>query len=209
MAESTFLPKAAQCETYIFRTQSLISWRARFWLRANVGIASERFVTPRIFASRAAVGLAIAMTLSSTFLFVQASVAGTSSSGWKVPVLVESSTDWAMYPRISMAASGDAMAVWTQRSPPPDPFNRPGDGDVWASRYEPGLGWFPAESFGFVPGNAPDPRVAIDARGNAVAVWTEVEGVAPAQPSGRIAMSSARDGRGCTCWLTQTPAPRT
>lgn len=146
----------------------------RFWLRDTVGIASRRLGTQRIFTSGAAVPLALALMLSSMFLVIQDSVAG-SSSGWRISVLVESSSDWAMYPRIAVAASGDAMAVWTQRSPP-DQFNPPGNGDVWASRYAPGVGWLPAEAFGFVPGDAPDPRVAIDSRGNAVAVWTEVEG---------------------------------
>lgn len=79
----------------------------------------------------------------------------------------------AVSPRLAVSANGDAVAVWLQS----DGFRY----DVWSNAYEGNLGWGIAEQ---VDRDPTDPqsgahlRLAIDASGNAMAVWTR-EGEQP------------------------------
>lgn len=71
---------------------------------------------------------------------------------------------------VAVEPDGDAMSVWHQRD---------GDrADVWANRYASGTSWGTA---GLVEtengGTARNPDVAMDANGNAIAVWFQNDGV--------------------------------
>lgn len=71
-------------------------------------------------------------------------------------------------PAVAVDASGNAMAVWAELVG--------ARRDVWASRYTPRSGWSTPELIEREPGNAESPDVAIDAAGNAVAVWVQQDG---------------------------------
>jgi len=72
-------------------------------------------------------------------------------------------------PRVAMDSSGNAFVVWDQF-----------DGaqhNIWANRFEPTLGWGAAQLLeGDNAGRALIPRVAGNARGDAVAVWYQTAG---------------------------------
>ena len=72
-------------------------------------------------------------------------------------------------PRVAMDANGNAMAVWNQSDGTRD--------NVWASRFTPGTGWGQATLIETDNvGSARSPHVAMDNRGNAVAVWYQSDG---------------------------------
>lgn len=74
-----------------------------------------------------------------------------------------------MSPQISVDANGNAMLVWRQT----DVRYK----NIWASRYEAGIGWGAAELIETNDaGNAGNHQIAVDASGNAVAVWQQYDG---------------------------------
>jgi hypothetical protein len=87
------------------------------------------------------------------------------ADGWSTPRLIENdSTASAINPRVAMSPSGSAMAVWTEVG---TTRNR-----VWANFNVAGTSWLvPEELQPFDTSSAAQPHVAIDAAGNAVAVW--------------------------------------
>lgn len=94
-------------------------------------------------------------------------------TGWSAPVALEASprdvvnVDLAMDP-----ASGRAVVMWTQGS----------DTSVsaaWARHFDPASGWTatqPVLSAGTPAGRADEITVGIDAQGNAVAAWSQLDG---------------------------------
>jgi hypothetical protein len=94
----------------------------------------------------------------------------TAGSGWGTPALIETSDAGnAFNPAIAMDGSGNALAVWNQF-----------DGvrnNIWSNRYTVGSGWSAAELIEtFNTGSTDLPRIAMDAGGNALAVWSQSDG---------------------------------
>lgn len=88
---------------------------------------------------------------------------GTSEDIRQTPGSPQAETD------VGVSADGTAIAVWGQ-------FDAMMP-NVWANRYVPGDGWGTALRIGPDPaGNSRAHRVAVDANGNAVAVWQQSDG---------------------------------
>jgi len=91
-------------------------------------------------------------------------------SGWSTPVLIETNTAGNAYaPNVAIDANGDAIAVWHKY-----------DGtrnNIWANRFVPGTGWGAAT---LIETNntqsASYPRIAMNANGDAIAVWDQYDG---------------------------------
>jgi len=88
-------------------------------------------------------------------------------TGWGTVTLVEyDDAGSAMNPRVAVDGSGNAIAVWHQQ-----------DGvrnHIWSNRYVFGVGWGHAEVIEDEPyASAVYPQVAVDAEGNAFAVWEQ------------------------------------
>lgn len=75
-------------------------------------------------------------------------------------------------PQLAGNDAGQAIAVWIQGAVA---F---ADGDVLASRYEPGVGWSSPALLETGSQRAQTPQVAMDEAGNAVVVWVQDDGVA-------------------------------
>lgn len=76
----------------------------------------------------------------------------------------------AFAPQVAIHASGHAVAVWYQ-------FTSSGRSDIWANRYTPATGWGTAERIETDDaGPANDVQLAMDASGNAIAVWRQHDG---------------------------------
>ena len=90
--------------------------------------------------------------------------------GWGIAGLVETNdAGGAWLPQIAVYGTGNAIAVWFQS-----------DGtktSIWADRYVVGAGWAAPELTGIGVGDAESPRVAVDGTGNAIAVWSQYDGV--------------------------------
>ncbi len=86
------------------------------------------------------------------------------TAGWGAPVAIESYDAISEHPQVAVDPTGAAIAVWGQS-----------DGANWAiaaNRYVPGVGWGSAAYIASnITATAQLPSVAVDAAGNAVAVW--------------------------------------
>lgn len=94
----------------------------------------------------------------------------TAGSGWGTPTRFDTqSSGNAEVVQIAMDANGNGLAVWVQS-----------DGmrtHAWASRFAVGSGWSTAARIETSDtGNANEPQLAIDANGNALAVWIKRDG---------------------------------
>jgi hypothetical protein len=93
----------------------------------------------------------------------------TRRDGWSFARSIETSLRDATTPQVAVDARGNAVAVWEQS-----------DGmryAIWSNRYTPSAGWGVAERIEAEQADdATNPQVAVDARGNAVAVWEQSDG---------------------------------
>jgi hypothetical protein len=94
------------------------------------------------------------------------------SNTWGAAVLIELSSGEAARPRIAIDANGDAIAVWSQS-----------DGvrsSIWANRFTAANNtWDSPNATLIEANNAGDaffPEIAIDANGNALAIWRQSDG---------------------------------
>lgn len=93
------------------------------------------------------------------------------TSGWGTPkILEDENLGNAVFPQIAVDAHGYAIAVWHQ-------FDGTRD-NVWSSRYTPDLGWGDASLLEVEnAGGAIRPHIAMDASGNALALWSHYNGI--------------------------------
>jgi hypothetical protein len=91
--------------------------------------------------------------------------------GWGTPTIVENDdTGDAFGPQIAVDATGNATAVWYQNDGALD--------HAWGNRYVVGVGWgTPALIETENLGNVKETQVANDGNGNAMAVWTQNDGI--------------------------------
>ncbi|MGQ0797436.1 MAG: hypothetical protein ACT4OI_06210, partial [Methanobacteriota archaeon] len=93
----------------------------------------------------------------------------TPGAGWATATYIEASGGEAIEPRVAMDAAGGAIAVWRQLSGSAR--------SVFANRFVPGAGWGSPQLLETDDtGDAAGPRIAMDAAGNAVAVWSQSDG---------------------------------
>ncbi len=92
-----------------------------------------------------------------------------STDSWGTAELVENDDNGAVNPQIAIDANGNAIVVWLQSNGTA--------GSIWANRYIPNFGWGSAQLIETDDtGDARAPQIAIDANGNAIAVWSQEEG---------------------------------
>ena len=131
------------------------------------------------------------------------SIRYTAGSGWGTAALIEWTGGDAGDPQIVFDASGNALAVWQQDSG----FST--NMRIWSNRYTVGSGWggFPAiiqtDISGGATANAVTPRIAIDADGNALAVWVQPDGASDNTPDVWVNRYTAGSGWGTTANLGQ------
>jgi hypothetical protein len=73
--------------------------------------------------------------------------------------------------QVAFDRQGNAFAVWDQHDAGVN-----GRVSIWANRFTPGQGWGTAESIEGSTQFALSPQIAVDASGNAIAVWTQNDG---------------------------------
>jgi methyl-accepting chemotaxis protein len=105
-------------------------------------------------------------------------------SGWGIAQLIETDNSGsAMYPQVAADGQGNAVAVWNQNDGVRD--------NIWANRYVVGSGWGVArlmETNNLGP--AYDPQVATDNQGNAIACWSQHDGLRYDITANRYAVGS-------------------
>jgi hypothetical protein len=97
--------------------------------------------------------------------------------GWGTAVLVEQNDadPYAGSPRVAFDGDGRAHAVWTQTDA------ATGNASAWANRFVPGTGWDVPDLLESEPGEVSgNVELAVNDGGEAVAVWTQLDGTAMA-----------------------------
>jgi Coagulation Factor Xa inhibitory site len=90
---------------------------------------------------------------------------GTWSAAVELSVPASGNAQW---PQIALEPGGSTVAVWAQQG---------ARFDIWANRYQPGVGWGTAVRIeNDDAADAWGPSVAVDARGRAFAVWPQSDG---------------------------------
>ncbi len=88
---------------------------------------------------------------------------------WGTAAVIETNAGNAYAPQIAIDTNGNALAVWQQHDGTRD--------NLVANRYTAGSGWGTASLIETDnAGNASSPQIAIDANGNALAVWNQFDG---------------------------------
>jgi hypothetical protein len=96
------------------------------------------------------------------------------TDGWGTaePIVTDDADDAnANFPQVAVNAEGTAVVVWER--------SHGTTVDIWSNRYTPSRGWRSPERIEANEGGSLKPKVAVDAEGNAVAVWTQYEGGTP------------------------------
>jgi hypothetical protein len=92
------------------------------------------------------------------------------NSPWGITSPVENNLGNAYAPRIAFDAHGNALAVWQQGD---DTHSH-----IWSNRYVAGRGWSVATRLSTSnTGHAIGPQLVTDAKGNAMVVWHQIDGV--------------------------------
>jgi hypothetical protein len=102
----------------------------------------------------------------------------TPADGWGTAERIEANTEhdaWQL--QVAMDSQGNAIAVWAtavteQSSDVIEIFEY----YIWSNRFSPTAGWANPERVDEHEDNASNPQIAMDARGNAVAVWEHIAG---------------------------------
>ncbi len=113
-------------------------------------------------------GAAALFLLMAGFPLLAPAAEAAPASGWQVARLIETDSGTVFDPQVAVDGSGNAMAVWIQTGS--------ARWDIHANRYVAGSGWGNANLIETNDaGNAYGPQVAVDASGNAIAVWFQAE----------------------------------
>jgi len=102
----------------------------------------------------------------------------TSSDGWGMAERIEGNTDYdASNPQVAMDSQGNAIAVWaTSITKHYGDVVETNTYHIWSNRFTPASGWGSPERVDEHEDNALNPHVAMDAQGNAIAVWQHHDG---------------------------------
>jgi hypothetical protein len=101
------------------------------------------------------------------------------------------STGWEQSLAVDLRGNGDAVVVWSQP-------NETGKNDIVANRYSAGV-WATPQVIDGLPGNAAEPHVTMDGRGNAMAIWQQQD------DKNRSAIFYARYVAATASWTTPSP----
>jgi hypothetical protein len=93
-----------------------------------------------------------------------------STAEWGAAELIEADAGDATSPQLAVDSSGNAIAVWSQG------IGLPSQTNIMSNRFD-GTDWGTAELIETGAGNAASPQVAFDNSGNAIAVWSQSDGL--------------------------------
>ena len=149
------------------------------WLRNGVAISgavAASYATPALALGDSGAIYAVIVYNGAGVVFSQDAVltvtAPPSVAEWVTPAAIKTNDTFdAQAPSLSVNAAGEAVAVWMQGGG--------GAGlNIWANRYTPGSGWGVAQRISDGQGGAQGAQVvAIDASGNALAVWQQSDSI--------------------------------
>ncbi|MGQ7273870.1 Ig-like domain-containing protein [Marinobacter sp. V034] len=146
-------------------------WSNRYTVGTGWGMAAERVEAsstedsrePRIAIDAAGNAITVWQQNDGSHYNIRSS-RHVKGSGWSAAENIETGNGAAEKPQIAMDINGNALVVWVQS-----------DGTrsyIWSNRYTASVGWGVAETIeANNAGSALSPQIAIDADGNALAVW--------------------------------------
>jgi hypothetical protein len=121
-------------------------------------------------------------TLLLTLTFASAWAADPPQGGWKTAKRIDAN-DLSNAPLIAADDRGNAIALWVQSDALPQQYG------VWTNRYTAGKGWGQPEHINDYVGQAAELALAINKRGEALAVWAQYSVFDPNNPSAPFSSS--------------------
>jgi hypothetical protein len=134
------------------------------WDYAEAVEGTALFITPAVALDEAGNAIAIWTESSPGAVWSNRYTEGT---GWGSTERIDARTGDVYEPSVAVDAAGNAIAVWVQ------PRRGTSVASVWTNRYEVGSGWGEAHIIGTAEYGVRDPRIAMDATGDALVVWTD------------------------------------
>ncbi|MFZ1985819.1 MAG: hypothetical protein WAU91_15480 [Desulfatitalea sp.] len=157
--------------------------KARVWGTAekissdDLGPASSPQIAMDAAGNAIAVWGQTNMTVEGQFMSAVIRANHFDGTSWGIPEFLQNNYPpeyYSLFPQIAMEAAGNAIAVWRQPQETwyGDEIHYPID-VIWANRFD-GTSWGTAELLGTgFAGDANKPQIAMDAAGNAIAVWQQ------------------------------------
>lgn len=100
-------------------------------------------------------------------------------AGWGTPELVGPETGGSFTPDVAVDPVGNGIVIWAQQE---SPDNVGTGGRIWANRYDASRGWeIPTPIEGTFAMNVRGADVAMDAQGNAMAIWEANDYLTPSR----------------------------
>ena len=156
-------------------TSSLNVWVSRYspgsgWSEAEVLMEDEGNAEPALAGDTRGSVILVMQHFCPGFDFCIAASIYSDALGWTEPHLINPGlVTRSQHARVAMNANGEAVVVWEE-------FDGQSS-DVWTSRWSPSQDWSEPVLLETQPGDAVHPQVAIDDAGNALAVWSQHDGV--------------------------------
>ena len=166
------------------------SWGASAPITTGTAAQPQIAVAP---TSGNAVAVWVQVDSTGTHLNIWANHYTVATHTWGTAAPIETGVGFSSHPQIAIDANGNAMTVWQQ-------FDSTSTReDIWANRYIAGTGWGIAQLIETDnAGTAVSPQIAIDAKGNATAVWVQSNGTSSQIRSNRYSAVSGTWGAGIT-----------
>lgn len=154
---------------------SLNVWVSRYspgsgWSEAEVLMEAEGNAEPALAGDTRGSTILVMQSFCPGFGFCIAASIYRDALDWTEPhVINPGRVTRSQHARVAMNANGDAVVVWEE-------FDGQSS-DVWTSQWSPSGDWSEPVLLETQPGDAANPQVAIDDAGNALAVWSQHDGV--------------------------------
>jgi hypothetical protein len=155
------------------------------WSTASEVLADAGWIDLALNPSGAGMLVVSAADVAGTTAFSMWGMPFSTATGWGTAALLENDTagGWDIIPSVAVDPIGRAVAVWQRFDSAAGRFN------IRSNHWTPAVGWGTAElietnTLGF----SRDPRIALDANGNGIAVWDQAD----AGPGGHIQIWSNR-----------------
>jgi hypothetical protein len=156
-------------------TSSLNVWVSRYvpgagWSEAEVLMEEEGNAEPALAGDTRGSVILVMQHFCPGFGFCIAASIYRDALRWTEPQVINPGVvTRSQHARVAMSANGDAVVVWEE-------FDGQSS-DVWTSRWSPSEDWSEPVLLETQPGDAANPQVTIDDAGNALAVWSQHDGV--------------------------------
>ncbi len=167
--EGTYVLSLSVSDGWLFSAPDYVMIMPKAWGAAEIIDGANDAYNPQVAFDANGNAFAVWQQYDGSFESIYANRYDAGTGSWEGAVLIEAGANHAQYPQVAFDASGNAFAVWVQHD---GTFS-----SIYANRYDALSGsWGTAELIDAGANTAQYPQVAVDAGGNAFAVWQQGDG---------------------------------